>query len=376
MRRILLISAADAGALTNRASALIRERLPKDIQIDTTGELPDGAKFLVIVFVLSPTSITDQAAVRIAEEAARRGFPVIPLVEDIATYSFASMPPGTEVLSSRNAVGLNPNEDRFLDSVRGHLGLESFVGHRQVFISYRRSDAERVALKIEDFLWSRRCVPFLDTIQIEGGAVVQDQVIKALNQKDFVVYIDSPDAGKSPWVLAELTEALSQRIPVCMVRLDVGRVHHDLISNVPSMVWDETNARTLDTLMSMISRGIAERVGLDERATRTIRDLAEAHHLRVEEIEGHRRRAQLTGHGKTIRIEWEDAPVSLERLHRLYELHRRAPPSDLAIYVCGDHTLFPPTRLAIGWASGANPLRVLTMAGLGLELARCLAPNS
>jgi hypothetical protein len=76
-------------------------------------------------------------------------------------------------------------------------------------------------LLIEEFLWSRRCT-FLDTIEGEGGAVMQDQVIRDLH-----------DAGKSAWVLAELSEALSQRIPVCMVRLDSGRVYHALVSNVP-----------------------------------------------------------------------------------------------------------------------------------------------
>ncbi len=259
--------------------------------------------------------------------------------------------------------------------MRGHLGLESFVRNRQVFISYRRSDAEEVAQEIEQFLWSRRCVPFLDTIQVEGGVVVQDEVMEVLHQKDFVVYIDSLDASESPWVLAELNEALAERIPVCMVRIDPGRVHLDLLRDAPSMIWDPSNPRNLETLMALISRGIAGRVTLDERVVRTIRGLAEAHDLQVKFLPGKKRRAELTGRGKTIRIEWEDSAISLERLYRLYELYSEVPPSDTAIFICGDRDLFPPTRKALAWACGTHPLRILPTAAFGLELARIFPPD-
>ena len=196
MRRILLIASADGRTLADHASALIREKLPKDMEMDATGNC-QIARRLLVLFVLSPGSIRDQQALEFAEHAARREFPVVPIVEDITTYSFALIPANAKLLGSRNAIGLAPDEERFLETVRGHLGLESFVRHRQVFISYRRTDAEAVAQDIEQFLWTRRCVPFLDTIQLEGGVVVQDKVIQALHEKDFVVYIDSPDASAS-----------------------------------------------------------------------------------------------------------------------------------------------------------------------------------
>jgi hypothetical protein len=375
MPRVLIIHAEDGQVLADRVMDLIREKLPKGVRMDTTRELPDRAESLLVLFVLSPGSIRDQQALEFAEDAARREFPVVPIVEDITTYSFALIPANAQLLGSRNAIGLAPNEERFLETVRGHLGLESFVRHRQVFISYRRTDAEAVAQDIEQFLWTRRCVPFLDTIQLEGGVVVQDKVMQALHEKDFVVYIDSSDASASPWVLAELTEALAQRIPVCMVRIDPGRVHLDLLRDAPSMIWDPSNPRNLDTLMGLISRGIAGRVTLDERVVRTIRGLGEAHDLRVKFIEGEKRRAEMTGRGKTIRIEWEDSAISLERLYRLYELYTEAPPSDTAIFICGDRDLFPPTRKALVWACGRHPLRILSTATFGLELARIFPPD-
>jgi len=189
MPRVLIIHAEDGQVLAHRVMNLIREKVPKDVRIDTTRELPDRAESLLVLFVLSPGSIRDQQALEFAEDAARREFPMVPIVEDITTYSFALIPANAQLLGSRNAIGLAPNEERFLETVRGHLGLESFVRHRQVFISYRRTDAEAVAQDIEQFLWTRRCVPFLDTIQLEGGVVVQDKVMQALHEKDFVVYM-------------------------------------------------------------------------------------------------------------------------------------------------------------------------------------------
>ena len=117
MPRVLIIHAEDGQVLADRVMNLIREKLPKDVRIDTTRELPDRAESLLVLFVLSPGSIRDQQALEFAEDAARREFPVVPIVEDITTYSFALIPANAKLLGSRNAIGLAPNEERFLETV-------------------------------------------------------------------------------------------------------------------------------------------------------------------------------------------------------------------------------------------------------------------
>src|SRR5262249_2281073 len=158
-----------------------------------------------------------------------------------------SIPEDLDLIRNRNAVGVDDEEAaRFLESVDGNLGLESFMEDRAVFISYRRSDAEEVAKKIESYLWTQRCPPFLDTLQIPGGEVVQQKVLDALHQKDFVLFLDSPGARGSAWVRAEIVEAFLQRIPVCTVRVRPGQTHLDILRDRPGVDWNEADPHNLE----------------------------------------------------------------------------------------------------------------------------------
>jgi hypothetical protein len=69
-------------------------------------------------------------------------------------------------------------------------------------------------------------------------------------------------------------------------------------------------------------------------------------------------------------VEYEDAPVSLERLHRLYVGYRKERRCKGALFVGGDQPMQTPTRDAVTWARGRNTLEVIHLPDLYSTLAR------
>jgi hypothetical protein len=373
MAQVIVLHAADGHDVVRQIRALLQApgRPAQTLTFDRPR--PHLWDQVVFLYVLSPGSLADRDLLRYAHEIAAEGFPLVPVVPQLSGYAFASIPTDLEVIRSRNAVGVAPEDaPRFLESVDGYLGMESFLENREVFISYRRSDSEQAARAIEAYLWTQRCVPFLDTLQIPGGQVVQEKVMAALHQKDFVLFLDSPDAGNSDWVRAEVLEAFLQRIPVRVVRMTPGQMNIDLLRDRQFVDWNPANPHNLETIMRLISRGIASRVSLDDRVSRTLADLAHLYDIRLERPPGGPRRFRLVRGGKTLLLEYEDSGVSLERLHRLFLWFSDPPPSTGALFVCGDFELFPLTRAAVSWACHTNPIKVMPLGEIATELQQWL----
>jgi hypothetical protein len=373
MELVILLHAPDGEPVAAQVRALLERAGRAPVTISSEQTKHETWEKVVVLYVLSDESLADQEMLRYAEDMVKDGFPLVPVVPKISTFHFSSIPPQLSLLRNRNAMGVAPEDTaRFLESVDGNLGRESFLANREVFISYRRSDAEQQARAIEDYLWSQRCAPFLDTIQIPGGQVVQEKVMQALHRKDFVLFLDSPDARGSEWVRAEILEAFLQRIPVCTVRLDPYRLHLELLQNRPSIVWDEKNPQILDMILHLISRGIASRESLDDRVRRTLADMSRVYDIQFEKLPDKRRCYQLRRGGKMMVLEYEDTVITLEGLHRLFRFFSEPPPSQGAVFVCGDFDLLPLTREAVVWASHSAPLKVMPLAEIATEIRQSL----
>ncbi len=369
MARVIIIHADDGLPIAQQAQAQIVASGER-VEVSFQAQLPEQWDNVLALFALSPQGMTDPKLAAYADQLAHLGFQMVPIVADLQTFDFRTIPAALNALQLRNAVGVSPADvDRLLEAVRGYLGLESFLRDRKVFISYRRSDASLAAEAVYDYLWTQKCAAFLDKWQLPGGALVQAEIMQELHDKDFVLFIDSPDARTSPWIDAELSEAVIQRIPVGVLRLEPGRVYTDLASNSPSTDWEPQDPHNLSRVLRLVSRGIAARSTFDTRIDRTIRALADERQLQLQPG-GVPRRLSLTRAGQTVRIEWEDAGVSLERLHRLFQWYTAPPPSLIGIYVSGDRPLPPLTRQAVDWARGMNKLQVIPLEELEGELER------
>jgi hypothetical protein len=381
MGTAIILAAQDGDATTAEVNALLQgyntPGAPPVIAIvpEPLNPPPPVWDPVVVLYILSRDSMADPNLISHATTMADLGFPVVPVVPDLATFRFDTLPESLDLLLSRNAMAVTPPAElaRLCESVEGNLGLGAFVQDRAVFISYRRSDAEAVAREIEDYLWTQRCVPFLDTIQIAGGQVVQPRVMEALHQKDFVLFIDSPDAANSDWVRAEILEAFARRIPACSVRVNTPGGNTDLLDRRPSMVWNAANPNRLAHVLQLISRGIAARGSLDSRVSRTLDELARTG-ITPQQIGN--RQYRLTAGRRSVLVEYEDARIGLESLHRLSASFTGAGSVQRALYVCGDYKVLPITSDAVRWARGQQPLEVVTLADLVAEVSEFLGRGS
>jgi hypothetical protein len=375
MAMAIVLSAPDGQVVASELGKLLQTYPGVIVHQGAPQPGPELWEQVVVLFVLSPGLMADPGQISYATSMAGQGFPLVPVVADLRTFHFDSIPPDLDVLRARNAMGVSSADvDRLRESIEGNLGLGAFMEDKEVFISYLRKDAEPVARAIETYLSSQRYSPFIDTRDIPGGAVVQERVMRALHRKDFVLFLDSAHAGNSPWVRAEIIEAFSQRIPVCTVRTDPNQAHLGLLRDRPSVTWDPANPNRLELVMRMISRGIAARQSLDARVDRTLADLARVYGLTVQGVGP--RRYQLTRGARSLLLEYEDAVITLERLHELYRW-LAAPPRAAglagAVFLCGDNAVFPLTSEAVRWARGQEPLQVVSIAELAAEIGHSFA---
>ena len=363
MGKVIIAHAGDADDIVRRIKELLAQ-LPDDEAVVISEDVSQRVEVweaVVILFVLTDGALADDALVEFVKRAASAGLPVIPVVEK-PDYNFYDLPASLGVLSERNAVSLEPADGpTLLESVEGYLGLTGFVSRRQVFISYRRSDGRKQAEKIEAYLWAHRIPAFLDTNQIEGGAVVQERIVQEIQDKDLVLLVDSPDASTSKWVAEEIKEALLRRIPVCVVT-STNVLHFPLLSGVPRVRWNAADRRNLELIRMMVLRSVAARDSFDRRVTRTLHQMAGLKNLSLKDLAP--RRLVVSQSNLRWVVEYEDAPISLERLHRLYEGYKSQKRCKGAIFIGGDQPIQTLTRDAVTWAKGKTTLEVVHLPEL------------
>ncbi len=137
-----------------------------------------------------------QAHLDLLERLRDVGAPILPLVEDLTRFS-ALVP---EVLRPIN--GLQWDSDQVAGDILRGFRLTRDL--RQAFISYRRTDARRVAEGLFDTLSRRKFHVFLDTASVESTEPFQDVLWDRLADMDLLVLLDSPNALTSRWVNDEL----------------------------------------------------------------------------------------------------------------------------------------------------------------------------
>ena len=324
--------------------------------------MPEPWDTVVILFLLTPGSLADPVLIDYARQALARDLPVVPVAEDLATYHFEDIPPSCDFLGALNATGFEPGAGQAItETVRGYLGVESFAREKKVFISYRRSDAQPVADEVFHYLRDEHFWTFLDRYQIEVGAPVQSRIMSELADMDFVLLIDSEDAAHSKWVMAEITEALRLRIPVCRLCIH-GESFFPLYRDARRFDWYAGDPSRLNKLKLLISRGIASRRTFDQRVQRTVAAvLGQVHGTHMVLA---RRQMILAADGREALLEYEDAPVSLERLHRLYLNLQSRIGCSAAVLAAGDSPVPKVTTDAVNWARGTHPLQAVSLVGV------------
>lgn len=333
------------------------------IAVSFSRALPNKWDNAVVLFLTTKAAFADGELAQFGRDVAAAGIPLVPVVDDLRSFSFQSIPAGLEFLSARNARGLQPGDGAsIVESVRQWLGFAAANRLRKVFISYRRADSQAAAEQIETYLWSKKCQVFLDTVQIDGGEPVQEVIEEALHDMDFVLFLDSGGVAGSRWIIEELNVALTHRIPVAVVRMDPPQQYISLLGSVPAVDWDASQPDRCEKVFRLVSRGIGQRSSLDHRMERLLLEVSRLRNFTLTKSET--RRYQLTRDARSFRIEYEDAGVTLERLHRLFSWYEVPPPCEAAIFVSGDYSVLPVTRAALNWAKSTNSLNAMSVQEL------------
>lgn len=169
----------------------------------------------VVVYFGSPAGARSPDCTEAVARALTGRLLVLPVVTDLA--EFAAEAPVK--LRPFNGVPWGPQPaapPALVHLVLEHLGLEE--RQRRVFISHRRSDALDMAEQIHDHLAKRRFEPFIDRFDIEPGEDVQRRIEESLSDAAFVLFLDSPEAHTSKWVIEEIHYALLHSLGVLVLR--------------------------------------------------------------------------------------------------------------------------------------------------------------
>ena len=92
----------------------------------------------------------------------------------------------------------------------------------EIFISHRRLDGEDIAAKIYDRLrmQAESMTPFRDVARINVGEEAQPVIDEAMKDCEIFVFIHTPKAAESEWILKELLFAMLRCIPVLWIQID------------------------------------------------------------------------------------------------------------------------------------------------------------
>lgn len=366
-RIIKIISSSDGQAIADEMRAHWAGRGDIIIEGRETALHDDVS---LVICILTPQAFNDSAYHETLRQCRQLRLPMLPIVEDIATYDFSALPPELSALSTRNALGWRlsdpaiSGEDTVFDTIHAWLGDRLFDHERALFISYCRHDGQAAANDLYDDLTKLGYRAFLDTETIPGGEVVQRFIKQAISERDFLLLIDSPQAKDSQWIHEEIDIAIQNRIKIVVLRLPGG--HISLPREI--RVIHESEVGYFAKLDRFIREAIRNTMLFDSKVQDALDFLREDVGFHVSP-HGSRKillasKSAVPASGPVL-LEYEHAPHSLETLYRLhcdYEEYRLLKtPISSAFFVYAGAPLTPRQKKAIAWARHGQPLEVATL---------------
>lgn len=97
-----------------------------------------------------------------------------------------------------------------------NLGLSE--KNRKIFISYRRVDGLGMADQLLDILTRQGFDVFLDRYDVDIGRDIQEEIYNSIDDKAFLLVIESPQAHESEWISKEIHYALRNHMTVLILK--------------------------------------------------------------------------------------------------------------------------------------------------------------
>jgi len=144
-------------------------------------------------------------------ELLQDGLMVVPVVDNLANFNDFVF----DELRGINGMDFGKNDPN-LECVASVLleGLNLIRRSRRLFISYKRSETQAVAIQLYEALDQNGFDVFLDTLSIRPGEAFQEVLWHRLADTDVIVLLDSPGFLSSRWTTKELAAANSTNIQV------------------------------------------------------------------------------------------------------------------------------------------------------------------
>jgi TIR domain-containing protein len=136
---------------------------------------------------------------------------IIPLIEDLRSASDL-IPPLIAHVNCLESSSRDLNTSRIVSLIFENFRL--LRSERRLFISYKRSEAQGVAIQLYERLDALGFDVFLDTHGVPPAVDFQSILWHRLADSDVVVLLDTPDFRKSRWTVAELARANATSIQI------------------------------------------------------------------------------------------------------------------------------------------------------------------
>jgi hypothetical protein len=207
---------------------------------------------------------------------------VVPVVAELEHFS-EFVP---DELRTVNGMALQP-EDPDLNCVASVLleGLNLLRPSRRLFISYRRTQTQGVAIQLYELLDRHGFDVFLDTHSIRPGEPFQEVLWHRLADTDVIVLLDSPGFLASRWTTAELAQANSTNIQILQLIWPGSMMHAAAAFSNPFTLAPAQFLDSTDTLgaTARLNDSCLDQVAADVESLRA-RALAARHTYLVQEF--------------------------------------------------------------------------------------------
>lgn len=232
------------------------------------------------VYLGSGTGVSDPGVERKIRRALHAGRVLIPVVEDLSSFS-ANVPP---ILAPANGIEWADAPRRLARRLLEELGIED--KQRRVFISHKREDGLWAAEQVYDALSHAGFTPFIDRFSIRSGERVQDAIADALEDHAFLLLLETPQAHNSEWVFDEVDYALSHTMGIVILHWPGNPDPVPGSKGLPRVTLSEADIRkdnggsdvltcgALDRVVAEVERAHAQ--GLCRRRRMLVRSVEEA----------------------------------------------------------------------------------------------------
>ncbi len=240
----------------------------------------DGPK--IIVFFGTENNKESQECLKLLNRAMDSGIFILPVINKQEDFN-KCIP---DILKNINAFYWKEKEfpeKRLIRKIFENLGIDD--KQRRVFISYRRNDGLGMADQILDRLSRQRFNAFLDKYDIEIGHNIQQEIYESIEDKAFLVVIESPDAHNSKWISKEIHYALTHEIPVFLLSWCFEDEEISDAIGLPKRKFDRDNDLVKDGKFYIIKEDLIEEIiceiesyhsyGLNQRRNDFIRSIEE-----------------------------------------------------------------------------------------------------